>query len=73
MEIFHFTSPPFTREIRVDHRMNLPTIESEIKSLREVIEARQSAALVAPAGSGKTMVLRALRESLPAARFTRAA
>lgn len=69
MEIFHFTSPPFTREIRVDHRMNLPTIESEIKSLREVIEARQSAALVAPAGSGKTMVLRALRESLPAARY----
>jgi len=34
----------------VDHRMNLPTIEAEIKALREVIEARQSAALVAPAG-----------------------
>ena len=69
MEIFHFTSPPFTREIRVDHRFNLPTIESELASIRAAIEARQSAVLVAPAGCGKTMVLRALKESLPAARY----
>jgi len=69
MELFHFTSPPFTREIRVDHRFNLPAIETEISALRTVIDARQSAALVAPAGAGKTMVLRALKESLPAARY----
>ena len=69
MEIFHFTSPPFTREIRIDHRLSLPTLDAEIIALRGVVEARQSAALVAPAGSGKTMVLRALRESLPAARY----
>ena len=69
MEIFHFTSPPFTREIRIDHRLSLPTLDAEITALRGVVEARQSAALVAPAGSGKTMVLRALRESLPAARY----
>jgi general secretion pathway protein A len=69
MDIFHFTSPPFTREIRVDHRFSLPAIESEISALRAVIDARQSAALVAPAGTGKTMVLRALKESLPAARY----
>jgi general secretion pathway protein A len=70
MEIFHFTSPPFTREIRVDHRLNLPTLEAEITALRTVIESRQSAVIVAPAGSGKTVVLRALRESLPAARYS---
>jgi type II secretory pathway predicted ATPase ExeA len=69
MEMFHFTSPPFTREIRVDHRFNLPSIESELAALRAAIEARQSAVLVAPAGCGKTMVLRALRESLPVARY----
>jgi type II secretory pathway predicted ATPase ExeA len=69
MDIFHFTSPPFTREIRADHRFSLPVIESEITALRAVIEARQSAALVAPAGGGKTMVLRALKESLPSARY----
>ena len=70
MEKFHFTSPPFTREIRIDHRLNLPLLEAEITALRTVIEARQSAALVAPAGSGKTVVLRALKESLPAARYS---
>lgn len=34
-----------------------------------MVEARQSAALVAPAGCGKTVVLRALKESLPVARY----
>jgi type II secretory pathway predicted ATPase ExeA len=70
VEIFHFTSPPFTREVRIDHRLSLPAIDAEIKALREVVEARQSAALVAPAGCGKTVVLRALKESLPAARYS---
>lgn len=69
MENFHFTSSPFTRELRIDHRLILPQLEAEIAALRAVIDARQSAALVAPAGSGKTVVLRALKESLPAARY----
>jgi type II secretory pathway predicted ATPase ExeA len=70
MELFHFTSPPFTREVRIDQRIILPAMESEISALKEVVEARQSAVLVAPAGCGKTVALRALKDCLPAARYS---
>jgi general secretion pathway protein A len=35
----------------------------------QTIQQRESAALIAPAGSGKTVVARAIRDRLPAARF----
>jgi hypothetical protein len=35
-------------------------LDAELKKLREVVEARQSAAIVAPAGSGKSLLIRSL-------------
>lgn len=68
MERFRFMTPPFSREIKIEQRFRLDDVEAEVKALQEVVEARQSAALVAPAGAGKTVVLRALRAMLPEAR-----
>lgn len=69
MDRFHFTAAPFTREVRVDHRFKVPHIEEEVISLKRAIDNRQSACLVAPAGAGKTVCLRALLDALPEARY----
>ncbi len=69
MDRFRFKSPPFTREINIDHRYKAPHVEEQIKELLRVAEGRQSAALIAPAGAGKTVALRAFRSMLPEARY----
>jgi general secretion pathway protein A len=68
MTKLHFTTPPFTREVKIEQRFKADFLEAEIIALRKVVEERQSGVLVAPAGSGKTLVLRALKASLPEAR-----
>ena len=69
MDRFRFTHTPFTREIRVEQRFKAPHLEEEIDSLKRAIDNRESACLIAPAGSGKTVVLRALLSLLPEARY----
>ncbi len=69
MERFGFVSEPFTREIRIEQRYKADFIESEIKTAREIVEARQSSVIMGPAGSGKTVVLRALLDDLPESRY----
>jgi type II secretory pathway predicted ATPase ExeA len=69
MKNFRFTSEPFTREIRTENRFSVPHLDTELKRLKEVIEARQSAALIAPAGSGKSLLMRTLKAALPEARY----
>lgn len=69
MQRFRFLTQPFTRELKVEHKLTLAFIDDEVKALKAVIDSRQSAALVAPAGAGKTFALRALRAALPPARY----
>lgn len=69
MKNFHFSSTPFTREIRIEQRFQTPVLDEQTDALRRVVEGRQSAVLVAPAGAGKTVVLRALRSSMSEARY----
>jgi type II secretory pathway predicted ATPase ExeA len=69
MDHFQFKVPPFTREIKVEHRLKISNIEEQVATLKALIDQRQSAALVAPAGCGKTVALRALRAQLPEARY----
>lgn len=66
---FGFTSMPFTREIRSQDFFTLDIFEQEIQALCEVVANRMSGLLVAPAGTGKTVLLRAVKERLPEARF----
>ena len=60
---------PFTREIPVEHRFSLPLFDTPLAALLRVVQERLSAALVAPAGTGKTALLRALVAQLPEARY----
>jgi type II secretory pathway predicted ATPase ExeA len=69
MDCFRFVSLPFTRELKVDHRFKVDFIEAELKMLQETVEARQSAVLIGPAGSGKSVVLRGLVDSLSESRY----
>lgn len=66
---FGFHANPFSREFPVERRFELAFLAEALKGLHEAVQLRESAALIAPAGSGKTVVLRTLREALPEARF----
>jgi len=60
---------PFTREIAIADCWHHPQYDTLVDELRELVEHRLSAAVIAPAGAGKTVVLRALHEALPEARY----
>ncbi len=66
---FAWSALPFTREIDVQDRFPAPAAEQALADLRRVVENRMSAALIAPSGAGKTLLLRALKQSLPEARY----
>ena len=66
---FAFHSTPFTREIAVEHRLTLPLFDEPLAALKGVVDQRMSGALIAPPGTGKTQLLRALRAGLPEARY----
>jgi len=66
---FGFHTTPFTRELRIDDRFVLDTFDEATDGLLWAVEQRMSAALIAPAGLGKTTVLRTLQRRLPEARY----
>jgi len=66
---FSLNAMPFTREISVAERWASPIFEEPLGELHHAVSERMSAVLVAPAGTGKTALLRALVARLPEARF----
>jgi len=66
---FGFHADPCTREIRVAHHHRLPHYDDALEGLLYTVQHRQSAALIAPAGTGKSALLRALVDQLPEARY----
>jgi len=66
---FGFHATPFTREFAVDHRFRLAVYDDPLLALVQTVERRMSAAVIAPAGTGKTALLRALVSLLPEARY----
>lgn len=66
---FGFNKTPFTRELSVSDMFILPHITEARDALLTRIERRMSVVILAPAGAGKTCLLRALREQLPQARY----
>ena len=64
-----FRKTPFTRELTVRDRFPLQPQEQVAAALTAAVQERMSAALIAPAGTGKTVALRMLRGNLPEARF----
>lgn len=66
---FGFHSTPFTREIEVRDRFDIETFQEAKNALLRALDMRMSCALIAPAGVGKTALLRALLAELPEARY----
>lgn len=66
---FKFQAIPFTREIAVDRLFVLPMYTDAVDALVRAVEQRGSCALLAPAGSGKTVVGRTVAARLPDARY----
>jgi len=66
---FGFHKTPFTREIDVKDRFRLDVYDEHLNYLYRAVDKRMSAALIAPAGTGKTVLLRALVDRLPEARY----
>ena len=64
-----FRKTPFTRELAVADRFVLPFQAEAADALYAAVTDRMSGSLVAPAGTGKTLVMRLLASSLPEARY----
>lgn len=64
-----FRKTPFTRELGVTERFALPHQSEATEALAQAVHQRMSAALIAPAGTGKTVALRVLVAGLPEARY----
>lgn len=66
---FGFNSVPFTCEIRNQDRYVNAIYETSIEDLYRTVDRRMCGAMIAPAGTGKTAVLRALIDRLPETRY----
>ena len=64
-----FRKTPFTRELAIGERCTLPHQTEAAEALAGTVRQRMSAALIAPAGTGKTVALRILAAALPEARY----
>ncbi len=62
---FGLRKTPFTREVLVSEMFTHPQRDEVLGSLVQAVEQRMSAGLSAPAGFGKTALIRALRDRLP--------
>ncbi len=64
-----FRKTPFTRELAIADRFALPFQQEAADALYAAVTDRMSCSLVAPAGTGKTLVMRLLASLLPEARY----
>ncbi len=67
--LFGFHKTPHTRELAENEHFPLPHIDEAKGGVLGAVEERMSAAIVAPAGAGKTTMLRMIRAALPEARY----
>jgi general secretion pathway protein A len=66
---FGFRKTPFTQELTPDEHLPLPHLDKARADIKRTLERRLCAALIAPAGAGKTGLARLLRYDLPDARY----
>ncbi|MDQ1249526.1 MAG: ral secretion pathway protein [Actinomycetota bacterium] len=66
---FGFSMTPFTPEIPVGKRFCHPVFDEPLADLERTVSERMSAAVISPAGTGKTMLLRTLESRLPQSRY----
>lgn len=66
---FNFRSMPFTREVLVSELFAHPQRDEIVDAVLRIIDHRMSGALIAPAGFGKTTLIRTVQERLPEVRY----
>jgi len=66
---FSMHKTPFTREIQTEEFLGFPFADEAFEGLLHAVSQHMSCALIAPAGTGKTALLRRLRGALPEARY----
>lgn len=66
---FGFHSIPFTCEIRVEDHFAHEIFQQVLIHLLSAVQKRMCAVLIAPAGTGKSALLRALKAKLPETRY----
>ena len=66
---FGFRATPFTCEIGVEKQFVSEVFSRPLEHLRQAVDNRMCATLIAPAGSGKTSLLRKLASGLPETRY----
>jgi len=66
---FSMHKTPFTPEIQPEEHLDFPFADEAFEGLLHAVSGRMSGALIAPAGTGKTALLRRLRGALPEARY----
>jgi len=66
---FGLHSMPFTCELPIEKRFEADPFSKAVETLSRTVDRRMSAALIGPAGSGKTVILRTLAQRLPEARY----
>lgn len=66
---FGVRTTPLTREIQVAEQFFIEAHEEAVDALERAVHQRNSAALIAPSGTGKTQAIRCLRSKLPEARY----
>jgi type II secretory pathway predicted ATPase ExeA len=66
---FGFNTTPFTCEISVEKQFVSEVFSQPLKHLCRAVDNRMCATLIAPAGSGKTSLLRKLASNLPETRY----
>lgn len=66
---FNFRAMPFTREVLVSELFAHPQRDDITDAILRIIDQRMSGALIAPAGFGKTTLLRTVRDRLPEVRY----
>jgi len=66
---FGFHTTPFTREIRADQHFRTADYDEQVEALARAVDQRECAALIAPAGSGKTTLMHGLLARLSEVRY----
>lgn len=66
---FGLSGPPFTREIPTRKMWRQPGLDDLVCDLEATVSARDSAAVIAPSGAGKSALIRRLVATLPEARY----
>jgi general secretion pathway protein A len=68
-KILGFHTTPFTREIRAQDLLRFPFFDEAAGAIKSCLEIRMAAALIAPAGTGKTALVRYVESLLSEARY----